>query len=344
MSKDEKIVFCTGGGCTAKLGAGVLSRILEKLPRGEQDPNLLVGYDSRDDAAVYQVTENLALVQTVDFFPPMVDDPYTFGQIAAANALSDVYAMGGEVKTALNLVCFPENMDLNVLGEILRGGAEKVAEAGGILAGGHSIADTGVKYGLSVTGLVDPHHLYTNDDGQPGDKLILTKALGVGLLCTANRVGEAAPEHLAGAIASMTTLNKTAAEISRKYTVHAATDVTGFSFLGHLHEMMGGKLSCIIDAKAVPVLPGAEQAADDCLYTAAGQRNRNHTGPFVRFENVPFAMEEVLFDPQTSGGLLLAVAPAEAQALEAELQAAGLPARIVGEIRPKAEPEITVTY
>ena len=344
MSKDEKIVFCTGGGCTAKLGAGVLSRILEKLPRGEQDPNLLVGYDSRDDAAVYQVTENLALVQTVDFFPPMVDDPYTFGQIAAANALSDVYAMGGEVKTALNLVCFPENMDLNVLGEILRGGAEKVAEAGGILAGGHSIADTGVKYGLSVTGLVDPHHLYTNDAGQPGDKLILTKALGVGLLCTANRVGEAAPEHLAGAIASMTTLNKTAAEISRKYTVHAATDVTGFSFLGHLHEMMGGKLSCIIDAKAVPVLPGAEQAADDCLYTAAGQRNRNHTGPFVRFEGVPFAMEEVLFDPQTSGGLLLAVAPAEAQALEAELQAAGLPARIVGEIRPKAEPEITVTY
>ena len=344
MSKDEKIVFCTGGGCTAKLGAGVLSRILEKLPRGEQDPNLLVGYDSRDDAAVYQVTENLALVQTVDFFPPMVDDPYTFGQIAAANALSDVYAMGGEVKTALNLVCFPENMDLNVLGEILRGGAEKVAEAGGILAGGHSIADTGVKYGLSVTGLVDPHHLYTNDAGQPGDKLILTKALGVGLLCTANRVGEAAPEHLAGAIASMTTLNKTAAEISRKYTVHAATDVTGFSFLGHLHEMMGGKLSCIIDAKAVPVLPGAEQAADDCLYTAAGQRNRNHTGPFVRFENVPFAMEEVLFDPQTSGGLLLAVAPAEAQALETELQAAGLPARIVGEIRPKAEPEITVTY
>ena len=177
MSKDEKIVFCTGGGCTAKLGAGVLSRILEKLPRGEKDPNLLVGYDSRDDAAVYRVTEDLALVQTVDFFPPMVDDPYTFGQIAAANALSDVYAMGGEVKTALNLVCFPENMDLNVLGEILRGGAEKVAEAGGILAGGHSIADTGVKYGLSVTGLVDPHHLYANDAGQPGDKLLLTKAL-----------------------------------------------------------------------------------------------------------------------------------------------------------------------
>ena len=344
MSKDEKIVFCTGGGCTAKLGAGVLSRILEKLPRGEKDPNLLVGYDSRDDAAVYRVTEDLALVQTVDFFPPMVDDPYIFGQIAAANALSDVYAMGGEVKTALNLVCFPENMDLNVLGEILRGGAEKVAEAGGILAGGHSIADTGVKYGLSVTGLVDPQHLYANDAGQPGDKLLLTKALGVGLLCTANRVGEAAPEHMAAAIRSMTTLNKTAAEISRRYTVHAATDVTGFSFLGHLHEMMGGKLSCKINARAVPVLPGAEKAADDFLYTAAGQRNRNHTGPFVRFEGVPFAMEEVLFDPQTSGGLLLAVDPAEASALEKELQSAGLPAKIVGEIVSRTETEITVTY
>ena len=344
MSNDEKIVFCTGGGCTAKLGAGVLSRILEKLPRGEKDPNLLVGYDSRDDAAVYRVTEDLALVQTVDFFPPMVDDPYTFGQIAAANALSDVYAMGGEVKTALNLVCFPENMDLNVLGEILRGGAEKVAEAGGILAGGHSIADTGVKYGLSVTGLVDSHHLYANDAGQPGDKLLLTKALGVGLLCTANRVGEAAPEHMAAAISSMTTLNKTAAEISRRYTVHAATDVTGFSFLGHLHEMMGGRLSCKVNARSVPVLPGAEKAADDFLYTAAGQRNRNHTGPFVRFEGVPFAMEEVLFDPQTSGGLLLAVDPAEASALEKELQSAGLPAKIVGEIVPRTETEITVTY
>ena len=180
MAQEDKIIFCTGGGCTAKLGAGVLSHILEKLPRGEPDPNLLVGYDSRDDAAVYRITDEIALVQTVDFFPPMVDDPYTFGQIAAANALSDVYAMGGEVKTALNLVCFPESMDLNILGEILRGGAEKVAEAGGILAGGHSIADTGVKYGLSVTGLVDPRRLTANDTGKPGDKLILTKALGVG--------------------------------------------------------------------------------------------------------------------------------------------------------------------
>ena len=344
MAGSEKIVFCTGGGCTAKLGAGVLSRILEKLPRSEQDPNLLVGYDSKDDAAVYRITDELAFVQTVDFFPPMVDDPYTFGQIAAANALSDIYAMGGEVKTALNLVCFPESMDLNVLGEILRGGAEKVAEAGGSLAGGHSIADTGVKYGLSVTGLVDPRRMTANDTGRPGDKLILTKALGVGLICTANRVGEAAPDQMEGAIRSMTTLNKTAAEIAHKYEIHAATDVTGFSFLGHLHEMMGGKLSCVIDAHAVPVLPGAWEAADGCLYTAAGQRNRNHTGPFVRFENVPFPMEEILFDPQTSGGLLLAAAPQDAAALERDLRAAGLPAAIVGEIFEKQTTEITVNY
>lgn len=344
MSQTEKIVFCTGGGCTAKLGAGVLSHILEKLPRGEKDPDLLVGYDSRDDAAVYRITEDIALVQTVDFFPPMVEDPYTFGQIAAANALSDIYAMGGEVKTALNLVCFPESMDLNILGEILRGGAEKVAEAGGILAGGHSISDSGVKYGLSVTGLVDPHHLYANDAGKVGDKLILTKALGVGLICTANRVGEADPEHLAAAIRSMTTLNRTAAQISRKYRVHAATDVTGFSFLGHLHEMMGGKLSCRVDARRVPVLPGAEKAAEDFLYTAAGQRNRNHTAPFVRFEGVPFSMEEVLYDPQTSGGLLFAVDPADANELEQELQQAGLAAKIVGEILDKTDPEIIVAY
>ena len=344
MAGSEKIVFCTGGGCTAKLGAGVLSRILERLPRSEQDPNLLVGYDSKDDAAVYRITDELAFVQTVDFFPPMVEDPYTFGQIAAANALSDIYAMGGEVKTALNLVCFPESMDLNVLGEILRGGAEKVAEAGGSLAGGHSIADTGVKYGLSVTGLVDPRRMTANDTGRPGDKLILTKALGVGLICTANRVGEAAPDQMEGAIRSMTTLNKTAAEIAHKYEIHAATDVTGFSFLGHLHEMMGDKLSCVIDAHAVPVLPGAWEAADGCLYTAAGQRNRNHTGPFVRFENVPFPMEEILFDPQTSGGLLLAAAPQDAAALERDLRAAGLPAAIVGEIFEKQTTEITVNY
>ena len=174
----QEIVFCKGGGCTAKLGPDLLSHVLSKLSKGEKDSNLLVGYDSCDDAAVYRISEDTAIVQTLDFFPPMVDDPYMFGQIAAANALSDIYAMGGTVKTALNIVCFPEKMDLNILGKIMQGGADKVIEAGGTLAGGHSIADSDVKYGLSVMGTVHPEHIYSNNTGQPSDVLILTKKLG----------------------------------------------------------------------------------------------------------------------------------------------------------------------
>lgn len=339
---EEKIVFCKGGGCTAKLGAGILERILDRLPRGPVDQDLLVGFDSRDDAAVYRVTDEAAIVQTLDFFPPMVDDPYTFGRIAAANALSDVYAMGGEVKTALNIVCFPEKMDLNVLGEIMRGGSEKVIEAGGTLAGGHSIADSDVKYGLSVTGIVNPSRIYRNNGGQVGDRLILTKRLGVGIICTANRVGEASQEALDAAVASMTTLNKYAAQCCRRYHIHACTDVTGFSFLGHLHEMMDGRVSCRVRARSVPVIPQALDYADEFLLTAAAQRNRNHTGPFVRFEGVPFAMEEVLFDPQTSGGLLIALGAEEAEDLLRDLREAGAPAAIVGEILERREPEILV--
>ena len=338
----EEKLFCRGGGCTAKLGAGVLAHVLERLPRGEKDENLLIGYDSRDDAAVYQVAEDLAIVQTLDFFPPMLEDPYTFGKVAAANALSDVYAMGGEVKTALNIVCFPEHMDLNILGEIMRGGSEKVLEAGGVLAGGHSIADEGVKYGLSVTGLVDPRRMYANNTGKPGDRLILTKKLGVGIICTANRVGEASPEAMEQAVASMTTLNKTAAQISREYRVHACTDVTGFGFLGHLHEMLENGLSAEIDAARIPVIPEALAYADEFLLTAAGQRNRNFTEPYVDFTEVPFRMQEVLFDPQTSGGLLLAVDPEDAEALEQHLQSQGLPARIVGVLVEKQEKQIRV--
>lgn len=336
------IVFCKGGGCTAKLGAGVLSRVLSKLPRGPADPRLLVGYDSRDDAAVYRISDDTAVVQTLDFFPPMVDDPYTFGQIAAANALSDIYAMGGEVRTALNIVCFPEKWDLNILGEILRGGSEKVIEAGGTLAGGHSIAGDGVLYGLSVLGTVRPERALANNRGRPGDRLILTKKLGVGILCTANRVGEASKEGMAEAVASMTTLNKRAAEIAAGYEVHACTDVTGFGLLGHLREMLDGKLSAAVRWRRVPVIQEAKRHADEFLLTAAGQRNRNFAGEAVRFENVPFAMEEILFDPQTSGGLLLAVSPDCAGALEGELRAAGLPAAVIGELLEKSGPEITV--
>lgn len=338
----EKIVFCKGGGCTAKLGAGVLSRVLERLPKGPQDEHLLIGYDSKDDAAVYQITEDVAIVQTLDFFPPMVDDPYLFGKIAATNALSDVYAMGGDVKTALNIVCFPEDMDLNILGEIMRGGSEKVMEAGGTLAGGHSIADDSVKYGLSVTGVVHPKRMYPNNQGIPGDVLILTKKLGVGIICTANRIQEASAEAMHEAVASMTTLNRRASEICRNYEIHACTDVTGFGFLGHLHEMMDGRCSCRVYAEQVPVIAEALHYADEFYLTAAGQKNRNHLEGYVRFENIPFAMEEVLFDPQTSGGLLVAVNPEQAESLLKELQEEGLPAGIVGEIIEKEETEILV--
>lgn len=338
---NEKL-FCKGGGCTAKLGAGILSRVLERLPKFDKDPALLIGYDSKDDAAVYKLTDEVAVVQTLDFFPPMVDDPYTFGQIAATNALSDIWAMGGQVKTALNIVCFPEKSDLNILGEMMRGGAEKVAEAGGVLAGGHSIADSDVKYGLSVMGVVHPDHIYANNTPQTGDCLVLTKRLGVGILCTANRVGEASAEAMAAAITSMTTLNKYAAQCCRAYEVHACTDVTGFSFLGHLHEMMDGAHSCRIEARAVPVFSEALRHADEFLLTAAGQRNRNHTGPFVRFENVPFAMEEVLFDPQTSGGLLVALPKEQAAALVEDLRRGGAPAAVVGEVTDSEDIEIRV--
>ena len=339
---DNEKLFCKGGGCTAKLGAGILSRVLERLPKFDKDPALLIGYDSKDDAAVYKLTDEVAVVQTLDFFPPMVDDPYTFGQIAATNALSDIWAMGGQVKTALNIVCFPEKSDLNILGEMMRGGAEKVAEAGGVLAGGHSIADSDVKYGLSVMGVVHPDHIYANNTPQTGDCLVLTKRLGVGILCTANRVGEASAEAMAAAIASMTTLNKYAAQCCRAYEVHACTDVTGFSFLGHLHEMMDGAHSCRIEAGAVPVFSEALRHADEFLLTAAGQRNRNHTGPFVRFENVPFAMEEVLFDPQTSGGLLAALPKEQAAALVEDLRRGGAPAAVVGEVTDSEDIEIRV--
>ena len=337
--KLTKLASCAG--CGAKVGAGVLAQLLEGI-QVHSDPKLLVGFDKSDDASVYKVTDELALVQTVDFFPPIADDPYLFGQIAATNALSDVYAMGGDVRTALNIVCFPEDMDLNILGEIMRGGSEKVLEAGGILAGGHSIADDSVKYGLSVTGVVHPQKMYPNNQGRPGDVLILTKKLGVGIICTANRIQEASQAAMNEAVASMTTLNRRASEICRKYEIHACTDVTGFGFLGHLHEMMDGRHSCRIYAEKVPVMAEDPHYAEEFYLTAAAQKNRNHLAEHVRFEHISFAMEEVLFDPQTSGGLLIAARPDQAEELLAELREEGLPAGITGEIIEKRETEIYV--
>lgn len=339
----EDIVFCKGGGCTAKLGPDILKHVLSKIPKGKKDDALLVGYDSSDDAAVYKLSDDVAVVQTLDFFPPMVDDPYIFGQIAAANALSDIYAMGGEVKTALNIVCFPEKMDLNILGKIMQGGAKKVDEAGASLAGGHSIADESVKYGLSVMGLVNPEKIYENNTAKPTDILILTKKLGVGLVCNAERVGQAEKVSLEEAIESMTTLNKKAAEISRKYEIHACTDVTGFGFLGHLDEMINDNISAEIDSISIPVIKGALHYAAEFLLTAAAQRNRNHVGGDVEFsKNITFAMEELLFDPQTSGGLLFAVKEKDALPFLKELRKAGLPAAIVGHFTEKQEKNIYI--
>lgn len=341
MSEDK--LFCKGGGCTAKLGPAILERVLNQIPRGPKDDKLLVGYNSSDDAAVYKISDDAAIVQTLDFFPPMLEDPYIFGQIAATNALSDVYAMGGEVKTALNILCYPENMDLNILGKILQGGAEKVIEAGGSLAGGHSITDDGIKYGLSVTGLLNPDRIYTNNAGWSGDILILTKRLGTGLICTANRVGQAPKGAMEEAIESMTTLNKRAAEISKKYDIHACTDVTGFGLLGHLCEMINDNISALVDTISLPIMKGALHCAQEFLLTAAAQRNRNHVGVRVEFaEQIQFAMEEVLFDPQTSGGLLFAVNKEEAGDFLAELRDAGLPAEIIGRFIDKKEKDIYV--
>lgn len=341
LSMEKQILFCNNGGCTAKLGPAVLSKILEKIPK-TNDENLLVGYDSNDDASIYKLTDELAIVQTLDFFPPMVEDPYTFGQIAAANALSDVYAMGGDVKTALNIVCYPESLDLNILGEILMGGADKVAEASGVLSGGHSIADSSVKYGLSVTGIVHPDKILKNNTPEIGDVLILTKPLGVGLITTANRVGEASKDAMKKAIHSMTTLNKYAAEIMKNYDVHACTDITGFSFLGHLHEMLNNTYSATIYSDRLPIIEDAVNYAEEFLISAAGQRNRNFLSPFVNFRINDFAIEEILYDAQTSGGLLYSIKKEDAQhALEA-LQKLDMPCGIVGEITNKKNIEIEI--
>ena len=332
----EPIPFCRGGGCTAKLGPAVLERILGKLPR-PTDPALLVGAESSDDAAVYRLTDDLAIVQTLDFFPPMVEDPYVFGQIAAANALSDVYAMGGTVKTALNIVCFPEQMDLNILGRILQGGSEKVMEAGGSLAGGHSIADSEVKYGLSVTGVIHPDRIRQNNTGRAGDALVLTKPLGVGLVCTAARMGAAADEALALAVKSMTTLNKYAAAVADRYPVHACTDVTGFGLLGHLHEMTRPDLTARVHAAALPVIPAARGYADAFYLTAAAQRNRNFAAAWARLRGLSFADEEILFDPQTSGGLLFALDADVADDFVREIAALGLPCGKIGQLLPRMD-------
>ncbi|MGB6127612.1 MAG: selenide, water dikinase SelD [Psychrilyobacter sp.] len=317
------------------MGPGVLSKVLAHIPKA-YDENLLIGFDSADDAAVYKVSKDMALIQTLDFFTPIVADPYTYGKIAAANSLSDVYAMGGDVLTALNIVCFPEKLDPNILGDILRGGAEKVMESGGILSGGHSVNDENPKYGLSVTGVVHPDKVIANNGCKIGDKLILTKPLGIGIVTTAHNVGEANERSYKEAIKLMETLNKYSAEKMKNYQVNGCTDVTGFGFLGHLSEMLNDEISIVIDSKKVPYIEEAYEYAEEFLITSAGQKNRKHLGDKVVLEGISFPMEEILFDPQTSGGLLISVTNEDADKLLADLEELDIKSSLVGEVMKKS--------
>lgn len=327
-------------GCAAKLAPGVLAEVLGKLPKFTSE-ELLVGTETSDDAAVYRISEELAVIQTLDFFPPMVDDPYTFGQIAAANALSDIYAMGGEPKLALNIVAYPNCLGSQVLGEILAGGAEKVREAGAVLAGGHSINDEEPKYGMSVMGFVDPRKIWTNAGAKPGDVLLLTKPLGVGILNTAVKAELASPEEEAAAVANMTCLNKTAKEVLSRYPIHGCTDVTGFSLMGHGLEMAkGAEVSLLVDTGKLEILPGVLEYAAMGLVPEGTYRNKKFQKEDVLLDaSVTENVEDLLFDPQTSGGLLVSVEEALAEEILRELKAAGLPTRaaVIGRVTEKRE-------
>lgn len=304
--------FAKHGGCAAKIGPDTLSRVLDRLPKFS-DPSLLVGFETSDDAAVYRITDDTAVIQTLDFFTPVVDDPYTFGQVAAANALSDVYAMGGEPKIALNIVCFPGELDPDVLGEILRGGADKVREAGAVLVGGHSIQDDVPKYGLSVTGLVHPDHIYKNFGCRKGDVLILTKQLGSGIVNTAVKAEMASRESEREVIRVMTTLNRKAKETAGKFTVHACTDVTGFGLLGHCSEMASASRAAIeIYVDQIAFMQGAKEYAEMGLIPGGAYRNQKHAGRILDAGDVEEVYVDLVSDPQTSGGLLFAVPEDEA--------------------------------
>jgi len=329
---------CTSGGCGAKIESNALASLLAGLVAGS-DERLLVGYDTSDDAAVYRLDEERSLIFTVDFFPPMVDDPKTFGRIAAANALSDVWAMGGRPILALNLVCFPEAMDKRVLADIVAAGAEKIAEAGAVLGGGHSIYDREPKYGLAVAGIVETAKVIRNNTPQPGHKLVLSKPLGVGIVMAALRVGMASDEAVGQALASMERLNRYACEGMAGLRVSACTDITGFGLCVHALEMAGDSATLALRPDALPFIPAAAAYADEYLITAAGQRNRNRAAEkSIDASGLPFATQELLFDPQTSGGLLIAVDGDEAGELVSRIQKAGdSSAAIIGEVMPRSD-------
>jgi selenide,water dikinase len=319
--------------------------VLGKLAR-QHDPNVLVGFDHADDAGVYLIAPDQALVQTVDFFTPVVDDPYVFGQIAATNALSDVYAMGGKPLTSLALVCFPEKADLGILERILAGGLSKMIEAACTVIGGHSIRDEETKFGYAVTGLVNPKNILTNAGAQPGDVLIFTKALGTGVISTAIKKGKAEPAWIDAAVQSMTTLNKRAAEIldAEKVRVNAMTDVTGFGLIGHARELaLASNVSVRFHATRIPILAGALECVRAGYIPGGLNNNRDFAECLVGYDDqVPDDLRTILFDPQTAGGLLISAASAHSAQLIRSLKAAEVPAVQIGEVVARTKPLIDV--
>jgi len=319
--------------------------VLGKLAR-QHDPNVLIGFDRADDAGVYQIAPDQALVQTVDFFTPVVDDPYTFGQIAATNALSDVYAMGGKPLTALALVCFPEKAELEILERILAGGLSKMVEAGCTVIGGHSIRDEETKFGYSVTGLIDPKKVLTNAGARPGDALVFTKALGTGVVSTAIKKGKAEPAWIDAAVQSMTTLNKRAAEIIQqgKFPVHSMTDVTGFGLIGHAREMaLASNVALRFYSEDIPVLAGALECIRAGHVPGGLVANRDFAECVVGYETeISAELKALLFDPQTAGGLLVSIAEEDCQRLVIELENAGVPARRIGNVTESQKPLIRI--
>ncbi|WP_025783554.1 selenide, water dikinase SelD [Sporosarcina sp. D27] len=323
------------GGCGCKIGPADLAEVLRTLPTATPNPNLLVGLDTSDDAGVYKLTDDLAIVQTLDFFTPIVDDPYDFGQIAATNAISDVYAMGGTPITALNIVAFPiAALDKTILTEILRGAGDKLKEAGVTLVGGHSIDDQEPKFGLAVTGTVHPDKIRPNAGALPGDVLLLTKPIGVGIYTTSLKHGKLSDEEIKHVTSVMTTLNKTAAETMADFDVHAVTDVTGFGLLGHTSEMAKGSNAGItLNANAVPVLPRAKELAEGGHVPGGTKNNFAHLENDVTFASHLDQIDQwILCDAVTSGGLLIAVSPNEADDLLASLQKNGVDAKQIGTV------------
>src|ERR1700733_14739848 len=339
--RDSTTVWLTqqvkAGGCASKLAPGSLAAVLSRLPK-QSDPNLLVGFDTSDDAGIYRIAPDVALVQTVDFFTPLVDDPFTFGQIAATNALSDVYAMGGRPLTALSIVCFPQDGDLDVLESIMHGGMAKIREAGCVVVGGHSVRDAEIKFGYAITGLIDPGRVFTNTGAVAGDVLILTKPIGTGVITTALKRGVAKSDWVENAVQSMTTLNRAASEIVVAAPgVHAMTDVTGFGLMGHGRELaLGSGVTIEIVVEAVPRIEGALDAIHLGAIPAGLLANREFAecvSADAAGSQIADDVRALLYDPQTAGGLLISVAQDHADAILGSLRGAGLNAAKIGSVR-----------